>query len=135
MSRKKSISKVRLVATLGDHILTLEKQDGTFSLPGGRVKTKETGLKALIREVKEEVGLILDKKDLKYLGTEIKSKSDCTIHKSYYSYHQKVGTAKNLESEKFKAVKWCLWFEVSDYLDKQDRKAILSFFSKKQLVN
>ncbi|OHB18680.1 MAG: hypothetical protein A2666_03055 [Parcubacteria group bacterium RIFCSPHIGHO2_01_FULL_47_10b] len=41
-----------------------------WKLPGGRSENKETPGKAAIRELKEEVGVALDEKDLEALYTE-----------------------------------------------------------------
>ena len=45
--------------------------DGSFSSTGGHVLSGESPINAIIREVKEEIGIKLSKKDIKYLGYKI----------------------------------------------------------------
>lgn len=130
MEAKIAKSKARLIAVLDEYVLVLQKKDGTYSLPGGIVKHRETGVQALLREVKEETGLVLDKNKVKYIATELHSKESKNVYKSYYLYKQKTGKPQNLESDKFKAVKWVKWYDAIDKFDSQDHKVVLDFFSK-----
>ncbi len=71
---KKSILTVGVVIKKGGKVLLVrhgEEADhltGTYGLPAGRVKPGEDLLGACIREVKEETGLTIDKKDLSRLS-------------------------------------------------------------------
>jgi 8-oxo-dGTP pyrophosphatase MutT (NUDIX family) len=44
--------------------------DGKWQLPGGGMKSKESSIDATIREVKEEVNLSLNPKQMKLIGSE-----------------------------------------------------------------
>ena len=50
-------------------VLTVRKQGATlFQLPGGKPEGNETMRETVVREVGEEVGIVLDPKHLEYLG-------------------------------------------------------------------
>jgi len=57
---------------LNDHKLLTLRMPGYLDLPGGRMKEKETPEKAVIREVKEELGI--RSKPRSFLGTIVSSK-------------------------------------------------------------
>ena len=66
---KKFNYRVALLATTNDKIL-LQKaaKDSYYSLIGGRVQMFESSIEAIIREVKEEIGIKLQSKDIKLIN-------------------------------------------------------------------
>ena len=68
--------KVQVVAcfmTVNENVLFLKRQPhksegGKWGIPGGKVEKNETPHKAILREVREETGLDLGGKPLKYFG-------------------------------------------------------------------
>lgn len=73
---KKSILTVCAVIINGDKVLLVRHGEkalhltGVYGLPGGRVKPKESLADAVVREVKEETGLIINMKNLKNLPSK-----------------------------------------------------------------
>lgn len=131
MKTKQLISKVRLIIIKGDYVLFLKKQNNTFSLPGGVVKPKETNRTALKREVKEEIGVNIDKNEAFYLDYRLKAKNKSLIYKTYYLLNKNSLEPKNMEPHKFKNVKWVLWYSVLEQLDPEDKSMVLQHFSTK----
>lgn len=67
--RFKLIPAVYVVLRRGNEVLLLRRantgyQDGKYSLPAGHLDGDELGTNGIIREAKEEAGIILDPKDL-----------------------------------------------------------------------
>lgn len=58
----------------GDDICFLvrnrEPKKGFLDLPGGFIEYGETAENGIIREVNEEIGLVLESEDIKYIGSE-----------------------------------------------------------------
>ena len=65
-----SISVSAVVLTNDDGQIALVRKHGTtaFIFPGGKPEAHETGLEAAVREVAEELGLVLDPADLHHVG-------------------------------------------------------------------
>jgi len=76
MSRERfklSVS-VFLIIKKGNKILLLKRSntgwmDGYYSIPAGAIDGKETLMEAIIREAKEEVGIVISENDLKLAHT------------------------------------------------------------------
>ena len=67
--RFKIIPTVYLILRKGDGVLLARRyntgfHDGDYSFPAGHLNGNETALAAMIREVKEEIGIILNPQDL-----------------------------------------------------------------------
>lgn len=62
--------RVRVIITVGDEVLLQRSSVGhqRWSIPGGGIEKNESDEDAVIREVQEEVGVRLHKKDLVKLG-------------------------------------------------------------------
>jgi 8-oxo-dGTP diphosphatase len=85
--------------------------DGQFSLPSGHVENKEGALNAMIREAKEEIGLILSKENLQLAHTmhrniEPDDRQGYEYIDLYFVCREWDGDPKNLEPEKCSELAW-----------------------------
>lgn len=126
------IDKSRLIAVKKDKILVLEKIGAKkYSLAGGVKKKKETDYQSLIRETFEEIGLKLKKKDLTYfLSRKNTNKERQEIYKHYFITIKPIKNIEVLELHKFRKVLWIPWYDVLEYLDKDDRSAVTLYFDQ-----
>lgn len=69
--RFKLIPAVYLIARRGDEVLLLQRantgyQDGKYGIIAGHLEGDELGTEAIVREAKEEAGITVDPKDLRF---------------------------------------------------------------------
>jgi 8-oxo-dGTP diphosphatase len=127
------VDKSRLIAINNDNILVLEKigEKKKYSLAGGIKKKKETDKKSLIRETFEEIGVQLKKKELTYfLSRKNTNTKKQEIYKHYFITNKSIKNIEVLEPHKFKKVLWIPWYDALEYLDKDDRIAIILYFDQ-----
>ena len=102
--------KVRLLLYRKGHILLLKqtkKNGGNYSLVGGNIDKQEHAIEALVREAKEEAGIILEPKDLKLahvLHKRIGKNQRLTL---YFKADKYKGEARSREPKKFQKAEWC----------------------------
>lgn len=139
MKKLKKIEKSRLIAIQGDKILVLEKVGAKkkYSLAGGVRKKKETSINSLLRETYEEIGAQLNIEDVTYFLSkkDIRNKYRQEISKHYYITKKAIKSIQNLEPHKFKNVLWMFWYDALEYLDKEDRTAVILYFDQYKLPN
>ncbi len=114
MTKSKILLKARLIVEEHGQILLLKqtsKNGGKFTLVGGTVEDNEFARKALIRESREESGIILNTRDLQLVHTLHKKKNAITRIVLYYKALQWTGDIQSQEPKKFKEV---AWFPVDD---------------------
>ena len=63
------VHKVRAVIKAFENHFYITNMDSSYNLPGGRVEAGEKLEDALIRELKEELGIQIFKKEIKHIGT------------------------------------------------------------------
>ncbi|MFD0862958.1 NUDIX hydrolase [Sungkyunkwania multivorans] len=136
MKLKKTIHKCRLLAFKEEKILVLQKAGfkKELSLPGGIQKKKETDFHSLIREVDEEIGVLLKKDELSYFVSRKNiTKEKTEVYKHYFVATRPLKKITLLEPEKFKRVLWIPWYQALEYMDKEDCSAVAMYcdqFSK-----
>lgn len=119
-----------MIAVHGDKVLVLRKIGVPlrYTLPGGVKKRKETATETLIREVGEEIELVLSKKQLVPLCTFKKRVGPSPQVKSYFLMEMEATPIKVREVDKFETALWLDWKEALPFMDKMDRMAIRSHF-------
>lgn len=97
-----------------DQVLFLHKLDGksqgnTWGIPGGKLEKGETALQAVVREVKEETGIVLLPASVKHVGTVYITN---TVRNNFsYIYHMFQATyngsrAVSINPEEHKGFTW-----------------------------
>lgn len=102
---------VHVFITMGDKVLLMKRagtgfNDDKWSIPAGRLEEGESITEAAIREVKEEVGLLVDKSNL---GIPlIMHHKDMRGERIYVFFRANKwsGEVKNMEPDKCGEVKW-----------------------------
>lgn len=79
--------------------------DGHYSLPAGHVDEGETVEDCLVREVKEEIGISVKKKDIKLVHVMHRKENDIRLD-FFYMVGGYKGEIKNMEPEKCDDLKW-----------------------------
>ncbi len=130
--------KSRLLAFKGEHLLVLEKigLKKQYTFPGGIQKKRETDCDALIREVEEEIDLQLNRKDLTYfISRRNITKDKREVYKHYFVTTKDIENIDLLEPEKFKRALWIPWYQALEYLDKEDRSAVILYCEQFNEIN
>jgi len=85
------------------------KNEGRFSLPGGKVELNETPIDALIRECWEETGIKIKKESLTLFHVLYRIKdSNRSETCFYYKSTEWQGLPTVKEKRKFKSIEWCI---------------------------
>ena len=109
MAKKKILLKARLIVEDHGKVLLLKQTSwngGKYTLIGGTVEDYEFAVKALIRESREEAGIILEPDGLQLVHTLHKKKDDKTRIVLYFKAIRWEGELQAGEPEKFKKVAW-----------------------------
>jgi 8-oxo-dGTP diphosphatase len=104
---------VKALIRKGDSILLVKEPDGQHALPGGRMNVGENPQEALLREIKEEIGLEIEVGDL----------LDCNVFTSKSGMHhfvvvfsakllEDIGTTQ-LDKKEVVSVDWVPLTEIS----------------------
>lgn len=80
-------------------------EDGKYALVGGHLDGNETASQTAIREAKEEIGVIIDPKDIKFVNVSHLITNSERIHFTFLAEKWK-GKPKNNEPEKADDAKW-----------------------------
>ena len=101
---------VHLFILRGEHVLLSRRfntgyEDGNYSVPAGHLDGGETVRLALIREVREELGVEIQPNDLTFAGV-FHRKSDDERVDFFLSTRQWSGVPKNEETDKCDAIRW-----------------------------
>ena len=91
-------------------LLSLRKntgwEDGKFSVVAGHARGRETIIKAMVREAKEEVGLKLKPNDLEFVHVMHRNADDGERLDFFFQLKDYPVKPKNLEPEKCQRLKW-----------------------------
>ncbi len=111
--RNKAVPASYLFLRKGDEILLMRRQntgyyDGWYSVPAGHVEGGELPVDALLREAKEELGITLDKNDVRLVHTMYRIKHDETGDRVdlFFASVKWSGEIVNAEPHKCGDVQW-----------------------------
>lgn len=109
--RFKLISAVYLIPVKDGKILLSRRfqtgyEDGNYGLVAGHVDGEETMKKALVREVKEEIGILLDPSKLKLVLTMHRWCGDHERIDLFFTADQWDGEIKNMEPHRCDDLQW-----------------------------
>lgn len=105
-------SAVYLILIKDDRVLLLRRfntgwQDGNYSLVAGHLDGDETVKDTMIRETKEEIGIIIKKEDLKIVHIiHRKTLNDNEYIDFFLTTNKWTAEPKNIESDKCDEIKW-----------------------------
>lgn len=109
MAKTPTIIKARLILYDQGRILLLKQtkpNGGNYTLVGGTVESEEFARMALIRESKEEAGIIIYENDLTLVHVMHKVGRKNQRIGLYFKAIKWEGKLRALEKDKFKAAKW-----------------------------
>lgn len=95
-----------------DSILMLKRSmaskfaPGAYSLPGGRVEKNETFRHALVREIQEELGIVIREDDLEFVHTFYRKGTENELIACIFKCMQWQGEPFNKEPEKHEELCW-----------------------------
>ncbi|MBU2101359.1 NUDIX domain-containing protein [Patescibacteria group bacterium] len=112
--RNKAVVASYLILKKEDEILLMRRMgsgyyDGWYSVPAGHVEVGELPTEALIRETKEEIGIVLQKGQLRHVHTMYRTKHDETGDRADYFFLATdwSGEPEICEPNKCDDIKWC----------------------------
>lgn len=109
MATHRTILTARLLLEHFGRTLFLEqtpRNGGELSLPGGKIEKSEFAKAALIREVREEIGVEIDRKLLELVHVLHRNTRTTTEIILFFRATQWVGELRVCEPQKFKAIHW-----------------------------
>ncbi len=99
-------------------------EDGNFSVPAGHVEKNETCLVAMIREAKEEVGIEVQKQDLKLVHLMHRKSNDEYRVDFFFECLKWKGELKINEVDKCDKIEWVLTNKLPDNVSPYIKQAI-----------
>lgn len=131
--RHKIVPAVYLILEKEGKILVARRcntgyQDGNYQVPAGHVEEGELPTVALIREVKEEIGIDLNPADLEFVFVSFRPKHDETGDRVDFFFRVKKwqGEVTNMEPHKCDDLKWVLPTQLPDNMALHVKKVIES---------
>lgn len=111
--RNKAVPASYLLLRKGEEILLMRRKgsgyyDGWYSVPAGHVEAGELSIDALLRETKEELGITLDKDDVRLVHTMYRTKHDETGDRAdlFFEATKWTGEITNTEPHKCDDIQW-----------------------------
>jgi len=111
--RNVAITASYLILRKGKEILFMRRcntgyQDGNYQVPAGHIDAGELPTEALIREMKEEIGIVIQPEHIKFVHTGFRPKTDSTGDRVdyYFEVSEWEGEVTNTEPEKCDDLLW-----------------------------
>lgn len=105
-------------------------EDGNYSLPAGHVEANETAVQALIREAKEEIGIIIQPADLRFAHVMHRNQGEHRID-FFFTANRWQGEPQILEPDKCDELLWALPSKLPNNTILYIKQAITSFDQNK----
>ncbi len=128
MSSHALVAYALVMLVRGDSVLMLKRSTmskfapGAYSLPGGRVEQNETFRQAVAREVKEELGIIIQEDDLAFVHTFYRKGADDELVAFVFQCKKWQGDLINKEPEKHEEFRWIEFDNLPDNIIPAHRK-------------
>lgn len=103
--------------------------DGKYALVAGHLEKNESLLNGVIREVKEEINVILNKNNVEFVCM-IRDGKNCDYINTYFKYQNHNIKFQNLEPEKCSELKWFDIDNLPDNIIPNDKRAIVNMNKK-----
>ncbi len=87
-------------------------EDGHYGLPAGHIESGESATEAMVREAREEIGIVLDAADLEPVHVQQRRTPDYIYFDVYFLAQHWHGQPRNCEPHKCGDVRWV---DLSDY--------------------
>ena len=125
--QKKEIISIAIVKNEQGQFLITRRQKGQhlagkWEFPGGKVEDNESLEDAMIRELKEEVGLTV--LDYSLFDSLVFQYDQLIVSLNFYLVNQFIGQAKGLEGQELK------WVKLTDFANYEFPKANISVIKK-----
>jgi 8-oxo-dGTP pyrophosphatase MutT (NUDIX family) len=98
-------------------------EDGAWHLPSGHLEADESVVAALIREAKEEVGVVIDEHGVEFTHVMHNSSSGGRVA-FFFTVHRWTGVPENLEPDKCSGLRWFPLGDLPDHLISYCRTAL-----------
>lgn len=103
-----------------------------YGLTGGHVLSGETPLDAIIRETKEELGITLNKDNIKFIGYE-KHPNGKAIFAIYYTNQKIEKNDITIQDEEVQNIIWISTNEIKNFIENNNFKSSHAYVLKKAL--
>jgi 8-oxo-dGTP diphosphatase len=90
-------------------------EDGAWHLPSGHLEAGESVTAALIREAREEVGVVIDEREVEFTHVMHNSSSGGRVA-FFFSVRRWTGVPENLEPDKCSGLRWFSLGDLPDHL-------------------
>ncbi len=123
-------SKLLIVEDASILVLQKKEEKKRFVLAGGFLKKGESPEEGLIREVYEETGVRLIKKNFKYYASNtVIDREKRALTRHYFLLTENGQKFENREPNKFKSLKWVKWTKVIKFINPSDKNTIERLFN------
>lgn len=120
----------------GEYLIqkTSKQKGSEFAVTGGHVSINETLLDCIIRETKEEIGLTLNKKEIKYLGKE--KHPDYPLIFNFYQIKKDINLSDlKLQKEEVDYVIWMTKEKIKSSIEKGEFRKTTEETLKRYILN
>lgn len=132
--RFKQIISVGIILINKNNEVLLQKRcntgymDGKYALVAGHLEPNESMLSGIIREIKEEIGIELEKEKVNFVCL-VRSGNDNEYINTYFKYEVFDGNVVNMEPDKCSELKWFNINVLPSNIVPNDKRAIYNMIN------